>query len=331
MSQHSATIMRQPGTTPATLTADGRPDATTGSTDAARPGRPPLGFSTLACPEWSPVEVVREARAMGAQVLEWRGGEDGHAGPHMSAAQRRDVRSAMDDAGIRAISVTTYTDVVHADPAVRAASVVDLERHAEVAAVLGAPVLRAFLGERSDDAPESALLDRAAASLEEAARRLAGSGVSIAIEPHDDFLASSIIAGLLERIGESRVDGSGIGVIWDAGNTWSIDEPPEAGLGLLAPWLRYVQVKDGTGMHADWRLTIVGEGAVPLGRMAAWLVRHAPDMPVSIEWERPWHPELPPASVALPAGLAHLRRLFDAAVSDTVAAEAAPSIESPGA
>lgn len=261
--------------------------------------------------------VVHEARAMGAQVLEWRGGDDGHAGPHMPRPVRREVRAAMTDAGIRAIAVTTYTDVVHADPTVRAASIVDLERHAEVAVALGAPVVRAFLGERSDDAPESELLERAATALDEAARRLVGSGVAIAIEPHDDFVASHTAAGFLRRIG-----GPGIGGIWDAGNTWAIGEPPETGLGLLAPWLRYVQVKDGTGRNAAWRLCPVGQGEVPLDRMAVWLTSHAPGVPVSIEWERPWHPELPPASVALPAGLAHLRRLFAAALD-----QASPSEE----
>ena len=163
------------------------------------------------------------------------------------------VRAAMDDQGLVAVSVTTYTDFVHPDAAVRAASVEELVEHAEVAAVLGAPVLRAFLGERADDAPFEELLDRAAAGLVAAADRLAGSGVSIAIEPHDDFLASSIIAGLLQRIG--RTD---IGVIWDAGNTWSLGERPETGLDLLRPWLRYVQVKDGTGLLPDWHLTRIG-------------------------------------------------------------------------
>ena len=190
----------------------------------------------------------------------------------------------------------------------RAASVEQLAQHAEVAGVLGAPVLRAFLGERADDAPFEELMDRAAAGLVAAANVIAGSGVSIAIEPHDDFLASGIVAGLLERIG--RAD---LGVIWDAGNTWSLGERPEVGLELLRPWLRYVQVKDGTGMLPGWRLTRIGAGEVPLADAFAWLIRAGVSVPVSIEWERPWHPELPPAAEALPEGLAHLRSAFEAA------------------
>ncbi len=268
-------------------------------------GRPKLSFSTLACPEWTPMEVVERAAAMGFDALEWRGGEDGHAGTHLRAAERHALRRAMEDRGLVAIAVTTYTDLVHPDAAVRQASVDELLGHAEVAAVLGAPSLRAFPGDRSDDASDEALLDRAADTLLRAAEGLAGMGISIAVEPHDAFMSSSAVAGLL-----AKVDHRQVGAIWDAGNMWSVGEEPEDGIGLLGPWLRYVQVKDGVGRLPDWRLTLVGEGEVPLARGLGILFRAHPTTPVSIEWERPWHPELPPAEVALPAGIAHLRSVY---------------------
>ena len=115
------------------------------------PAAPLFAFSTLACPEWSPLEVVANAATMGFGGIEWRGGPDGHAGPQLPPADRRAVRAALDDRGLVAVSVTTYTDFVNPDPTVRAASVKELVEHAEVAGALGAPVLRAFLGERADD------------------------------------------------------------------------------------------------------------------------------------------------------------------------------------
>jgi sugar phosphate isomerase/epimerase len=253
------------------------------------------------------MEVVERAAAMGFDALEWRGGEDGHAGPHLAVAERRALRDAMDDSGLVAIAVTTYTDLIHHDAAVRRASVDELLGHAEVAAVLGATSLRAFPGDRSDDASDEALLDRAADTLLRAAEGLAGTGISIAVEPHDAFMSSSAVAVLL-----ARVDHPQVGAIWDAGNSWSIGEPPEEGIELLGPWLRYVQVKDGTGRLPGWRLTLVGEGEVPLARGLGILARSHPAAPVSIEWERPWHPDLPPAEVALPAGIAFLRSVYAA-------------------
>jgi sugar phosphate isomerase/epimerase len=266
-----------------------------------------FAFSTLACPEWTPLEVVRRAADMGFEGIEWRGGPDGHAGPQLSRSARQAVRTAMDDRGLSALSVTTYTDLVHSDRRVRAASVDQLVTHAEVAVALGANCIRAFLGERPGNVSMEASLERAADGLREASGQIGDSGVAIVVEPHDDFLASATIAGLMESIG-----GPDIGVVWDAGNSWSIGERPELGLGLLHPWLRYVQVKDGTGRLPDWRLRRIGAGDVPLGDALAWLVRSGTPVPVSIEWERPWHPELPPAAEALPEGLAHLRSLLDA-------------------
>jgi sugar phosphate isomerase/epimerase len=242
---------------------------------------------------------------MGFDAIEWRGGEEGHAGPQLPVAERRALRDAMDEHGLAAIAVTTYTDLVHPSAAVRDATVEDLLRHAEIAEALGAPSLRAFPGDRSDAVSDEVLLDRAADTLGRAVARLAGTGISIAIEPHDAFMSSVAIAGLL-----AHLDHPQLGAVWDAGNTWSIGEQPEEGIGALGPWLRYVQVKDGRGRLPDWHLTLLGQGEVPLGEGIRLLARDHRQVPVSIEWERPWHPELPPAEVALPAGLAHLRDLY---------------------
>jgi sugar phosphate isomerase/epimerase len=272
--------------------------------DHATATRPVIGFSTLACPEWSASEVVEQAARMGFDGIEWRGGPDGHV-LGLGTAELRSLRRRMDGHGLRAIAVTAYTTFVDPDPGVRQASVDDLVRHAEVASELGATDVRAFPGERVDETPIVGLLDRMADALLIADERLRGSGIVIAVEPHDDVVAPTVIAPLLERVG-----GPGIGVIWDIGNAWSAGEGPSVALPVLRPWLRYVQVKDGCGRGPTWRLTRIGEGEVPLGRAIAAL-RSSGRLPaLSIEWERPWHPTLPPASDALPAGLDHLRRLL---------------------
>ena len=128
--------------------------------------------------------------------------------------------------------------------------------------------LRAFLGERADDAPLAELLDRAADGLLARPAAIAGSGVAIAIEPHDDFLASAHHRAAAGAYRWARHRGH-LGrrqylVHWVSG--------PELGLDLLRPWLRYIQVKDGTGRLPDWHLTRIGAGEVPIGDALAWLV-----------------------------------------------------------
>jgi sugar phosphate isomerase/epimerase len=101
-------------------------------------------------------------------------------------------------------------------------------------------------------------------------------------------------------------------VIWDVGNAYAAGELPAETWPRLGGRLAYVQVKDGVGQGAAWRLTALGAGHVPLAEALA-LLRRGPQPytgALSLEWERAWHPELEPAEQALPKGLGLLRRLL---------------------
>ena len=68
-----------------------------------------IAFSTLACPEWDPGQIVDEAASIGYDAIEWRGGPEGHVQPTWSQGQRADLRRHMADRGVRALAVTAYT------------------------------------------------------------------------------------------------------------------------------------------------------------------------------------------------------------------------------
>jgi sugar phosphate isomerase/epimerase len=103
-----------------------------------------------------------------------------------------------------------------------------------------------------------------------------------------------------------------VGVVWDIANAYAAGEPPAEGYAALGPRLAYVQVKDGLGQGAAWRLTALGRGEVPLGEAFALLL--GGERPYrgafSVEWEWAWHPELDPPEAALPAALPVLRALL---------------------
>ena len=73
----------------------------------------------------------------------------------------------MDEAGLESIAVTTYPNLVSGDPAVVRASLADAVAHAELAADLGAPAIRVFLGEPDDPASPPVLLRRGVDALRE--------------------------------------------------------------------------------------------------------------------------------------------------------------------
>lgn len=252
--------------------------------------------------------------ADGWDGVEWRGGPEGTVRADWAPAGRRALRRAMVDAGLESIAVTTYTDLVNRDPAVVERSIADAVAHAELAADLGAPVIRVFLGEPTDDAPVAALSGRAIAALARLLERVRPIGLSVAIEPHDAHVAAATIRPILDALPEPA-----LGVVWDIGNAWAIGEAPATGLAAYAGRIRYVQVKDGSGSGPTWHLTELGAGEVPLDEglveLARWSDEHGVAIPpISLEWERAWHPHLAPPEVVLPRARAwladHVGRAF---------------------
>jgi len=270
--------------------------------------RPRLAFSTLACPEWDAATVVRHAAEGGWDGIEWRGGPEGTVRSDWTEERRVGLRSAMDEAGLVSVAVTTYTDLISGDAAVVRTSIADAVAHAELARDLAAPAIRVFLGERDDDAPEETLERRAIDALSELLERVRALDVSVAIEPHDDHVRSERIRPLLEALPDP-----GLGVVWDIGNAWSVSEDPAVGLAAYDGRIAWVQVKDGTGVAETWRLCDLGDGDVPIDRALSSLhsgsALDGGGLPtVSLEWERAWDPELAPAEVALPRAHAWLMR-----------------------
>ena len=249
------------------------------------------------------------AATLGYDAIEWRGGPEGHVSPSWPAQRRRALRRRMVDRGVTALAVTAYPSFVTLDLAARARHRDDLLRHLDLAADLEAMAVRAFIGVIEDDVPSETLVARAIDGLAPVADRAADLGLIVAIEPHDDFARSEAIIPILRGLGHPAM-----GAIWEIGNAWEAGEDPAIGGPALGPWIRYVQLKDGRGRGVDWRLTAIGEGEVPLRDALTLLATRGPLPPLSVEWERAWHPELAPAAVALGPALAAVHQLVREAI-----------------
>lgn len=262
-------------------------------------GAPVLAFSTLGCPEWDAATVVDRAAAFGYRGIEWRGGPDGTVTTTWSAAERSRLRRRVADSGLASIAVTAYSNLIASAPAERRRSVDEIAAHVDLAADLGAGAVRVFVGIRDDAAPDDELLRRAVEALLAALDRARDREVRLAIEPHDDHVRAASLGPILAAIPDPLV-----GIAWDIANAWSVGEDPELGLREYAGRIHYVQVKDGVGRDEEWQLCPLGEGDVPVERALRGLVGTLGDAslpPISVEWERVWHPELAPAERALPA------------------------------
>ena len=264
-----------------------------------------IAFSTLACPEHPPENIVAMAAGFGYDAIEWRGGPQGHVQPALPGPERTALRRRLADAGVASLAVTAYTSFVSADAAVRQANVDELRRYLDLAADLGARYVRAFLGELPPGARPAAYFSNAANCLQAAAPHAGQVGVGIALEPHDNFVLSATAAPILVQVQHPAV-----GAVWDIANAFSEGEDPAEGFRLLGSRLAYVHVKDGRGQRQSWQLTRLGEGAVPLAQAFSMLAAAGYTGAFSVEWERAWHPELDPAEKALPHALHAVKNLL---------------------
>jgi sugar phosphate isomerase/epimerase len=268
-----------------------------------------ITFSTLACPDWSIETVIAKAVEYGYDGIEWRGGPQGHVQPNMFSEQRRLLPQKCSDAGLESLAVTAYTSFVSDSTDERRANVDELRQYADLAAELGAKFVRTFLGELPEGAKINSLMyEKVSDCLRLAADHARSVGVTIAIEPHDDFVRSMTIVPIL-----SQVPHPALRVIWDIANAFAAGEDPGDGFVLLKDRLAYVQVKDGKRFGYNWQLNSFGEGNVPLDLAFELLMAHKYQGAFSVEWEYAWHPELDPPEIALPVALRAVQKLLSAA------------------
>ena len=274
----------------------------------------PITFSTLACPHWGIETVIAKASEFGYDGIEWRGGPQGHLQPGLPTTTKTRVREQCSDAGLMPLAVTAYTSFISDSAQERQTNVDELCRYADLAAEAGASYVRAFLGELPEGVkPDRGIYEKISDCLAAAVEYADSMAVKIAVEPHDDFVRSSRVLPILNHVGHPALR-----VIWDIGNAFAADEEPAEGFNLLEDRIAYVQVKDGKGQHADWRLCALGEGDVPLGQAFELLLEKDFQGAFSVEWEYAWHPELAPPEIALPAALQTLRKLLTAAQAESM-------------
>ena len=273
-----------------------------------------LAFSTLACPSWSIETIIEKAVEFGYAGIEWRGGPNGHIQPIMPAREKAALRKISSDAGLAALAVTTYTSFVSPLAEERKSNVDELRRYSDLAAEIGAPYVRAFLGELPAEINlDDQIYEKISGSLNVASAYAASIGVKIAVEPHDNFTRSAVVYPVFDR----DPSHSDLRVIWDIGNTFAAGEEPAEGFDLLKDLLAYVQVKDGKRNDSTWQLCSVGHGDVPLAQAFELLSNYGYEGAFSVEWEYAWHSELDPPEIALPAALRTVQKLLSAVQSES--------------
>lgn len=247
-----------------------------------------LGFSTLGCPGEPLDHVLELAQGNNFTGLELRTADDEFTHIGLTAAERRELRTRIEDAGLEILAVNSYVRLcaVEEQP---------LEAHLELAADLGARGVRVFPGDDPDadtaDSPsagEIRALDRVTSAPKDS---------RILLETHDSHSAGHKMAKFC-RLLDTDVPGHNAKVIWDSAHTWSHGETPAEAFELLEPWIDFIQIKDEDSTQ-DYKPVPMGTGDYPIADLLQTL--QGTDYWLSLEWELKWHPHLPPLAEALPA------------------------------
>jgi sugar phosphate isomerase/epimerase len=163
------------------------------------------------------------------------------------------------------------------------------------AEALGVPRLRVFDG-------GSALTDDALAEAAEtvrwwqALRRERGWRADLMVETHDTLFSAAAIRRF-------ALAAPGCAVLWDSHHTWlKGGEDPLVTWPAIRDLVVHVHVKDSINVpsarHA-WTYVLPGAGRFPIEPLLAVLRADCFSGPVSLEWERMWHPYLPSLDEAL--------------------------------
>ena len=121
----------------------------------------------------------------------------------------------------------------------------------------------------------------------------------ILIETHDAFSATPPFLRLFELLGRTHP------IIWDSHHTWRLaGERPADTWKHLQPHTRHVHIKDSIlkpSARHPYTYVLPGTGEMPAREVLDLLRRDRFTGAVSLEWEKMWHPYLPPIEEALTA------------------------------
>ncbi len=253
-----------------------------------------LCFSTLGCTELGLSEILSLAGRFGIPAIELRGIggiTENRLIPEYAPSRIRGTAELIAASGkeIAVIGTSCSFD----DPSKLEAALEEGTYSAAAAARLGCRYIRVF-GNRIRSAASAV---HAASGISRLCRLTAPYGVSVLLEVHGAFNTEAALAPVIAAQEEKGL--ANFGLIWDIAHTdGTFGDGWPVFYERFRPYIKHVHIKDrhrGSGL-----LCLPGEGDLPAAQIARQLASDGFSGCVSLEWERRWHPELPPLEEALP-------------------------------
>ena len=269
-----------------------------------------LAFTTLGCPEWDMDTIISRAVEYGFDGVDFRGylGEFDIFRLPEFATGIKDTSRRFADAGLEMPCFSSSVCMFPASPENQRAVEEEIKHYAELCGPFKAPFIRLF-GGAIGDIPRDEAVGIAVAYLNRLLAIAETYGVQLLVETHDDWVCSTHLKAVLEKIGSDAA-----GVIWDTHHPYRLaGESPAETCAALGPWIRYTHWKDSRPKQdgkPGYQPCLFGEGDVPLQEIYSCLRNLGYDGYLTLEWEKVWSPDIEEPEIVFPGYVQVMREMI---------------------
>jgi sugar phosphate isomerase/epimerase len=264
-----------------------------------------IAFTTLACPNWPWERIIEQTARLGYDGIEIRGIEGEMFLPNCRPFLPENRTNTLKDLKSRGLEICCLdTSCVFHDTSKLDASLEEGMATIDLAAALGVPYIRIF----GDAIPDQSRRDETIAQVIRGAAELCRyaevKDVMVLMETHGDFAGSDVMLAVIQG-----VNSGAFGVLWDINNPYKY-EPGESMKDTyekLGNYIRHTHIKDTKGTGGEQKITLAGDGDVPIGECVSILRNNGYEGWLSFEWEKRWHPDIEEPEIALPQFIRYIK------------------------
>ncbi|WP_276773029.1 AMP-binding protein [Ruminococcus champanellensis] len=255
-----------------------------------------ISFSTIACPDYSWVDIYSMAKDLGFDGIEIRGmGDDFAAYKAMpfTEANRPKTMAKLKALNIEIPCLSSGCCLKFKEK--EAETIAELTEYCKLAQQINAPYIRVLAD--LEAAPNGEVDDAyVAEQLKKLAPIAAQYDVTLLVETNGVYSDTHRLRALLDSINSHK-----IAALWDMHHPYRFaGESPEQTVANLGELIKYVHIKDSVMENGKVVYKMMGEGDLPIQKMIEALQSIQYTGYVSLEWVKLWMPNLLDAGVVFP-------------------------------
>ena len=255
-----------------------------------------ISFSTIACPDYSWVDIYSMAKDLGFDGIEIRGmGDDFAAYKAMpfTEANRPKTMAKLKALNIEIPCLSSGCCLKFKEK--EAETIVELTEYCKLAQQINAPYIRVLAD--LEASPNGEVDDAyVAEQLKKLAPIAAQYDVTLLVETNGVYSDTRRLRALLDSVNSHK-----IAALWDMHHPYRFaGESPEQTVANLGELIKYVHIKDSVMENGKVVYKMMGEGDLPIQKMIEALQSIQYTGYVSLEWVKLWMPNLLDAGVVFP-------------------------------